>query len=204
MYSCLSTLSNLGHFVSAAMTSPNDHKNESSANFDNGGGEGATMQSGEATRGLALTEAIANEISNRRITQREAANILGISDSYFNVLMSNKRWWGTVDQHRLMAIADFLDVPPITVFSLAEIVKSSYYFRPTTIANQIERALERLKSDPSMAMALPAESSWESCPADIKLFVAILYNQIAKEELLDLQAKLITIRVKDTETKTAE
>ena len=186
------------------MTSPNDHKNESSANFDNGGGEGATMQSGEATRGLALTEAIANEISNRRITQREAANILGISDSYFNVLMSNKRWWGTVDQHRLMAIADILDDPPITVFSLAEIVKSSYYFRPTTIANQIERALERLKSDPSMAMALPAESSWESCPADIKLFVAILYNQIAKEELLDLQAKLLTIPVKDTETKTAE
>lgn len=186
------------------MTSPNDHKNESSVNFDNGGGESATMQSGEATRGLALTEAIAKEISNRRITQREAANILGISDSYFNVLMSNKRWWGTVDQHRLMAIADFLDVPPITVFSLAEIVKSSYYFRPTTIASQIERALERLKSDPSMAMALPAESSWESCPADIKLLVAILYNQIAKEELLDLHAKLITIKVKDAESKPEE
>lgn len=176
------------------MTTPTDHKNESSVTSNAGGGEDATPSTDEPTRGLALTEAIAREIANRRISQREASNILGISDGYFSVLMSNKRWWGTVDQHRLLAIAEFLDVPAITVFSLAEIVKSSYYFRPTTISNQIENALERLKTDPSMVLALPAESSWESCPADIKLLVAILYNQIAHGELLDLQAKLVSVK----------
>ena len=187
------------------MTTPTDHQHESSVHLEHDdANDSISSRPGEHTRGLALTEAIATEIANRRITQREAASILGISDSYFNVLMSNKRWWGTVDQHRLMAIAEFLRVPPISVFTLAEIVKSSYYFRQTTIGEEIERALANLKTDPSMTLALPLESSWESCPADIKLLVAILYNQTTKEKLLDLQAKLINIRVKDVPPKNVE
>ena len=175
-------------------TQNNDVSNLASQTSSEGGSDEL-----EATRGLALTEAIAKEVTNRKMTQREAANALGFSDSYFNVLMSNKRWWGSVDASRLLVIADFLDVPPITVYSLAEIVKSSFYYRQSTLEDQINTSINAIKNDPRFGLALPAESSWDKCPLDIKLFCCILHDQLSEKDHLEMRAKLLNIQFKDDE-----
>ena len=142
-------------------------------------------------RGGALSLALTKRIKDLQITQKEAATRIGISPSYFGSLMSFERWWGTLTRERLIAVANFLDVPTINVLMMAELVESSDYFKQSNVAEEMEKALARLKGDARYATMMPLHSSWDVTPPDVKLLCALLYNDLSGRDIMQLQAMLL-------------
>ena len=105
--------------------------------------------------------------------------------------MSFERWWGTLTRERLKAVASFLDVPTINVLMMAEVVESSDYFKQSNVAEEMEKALARLKDDARYANMMPLHSSWDVTPPDVKLLCALLYNDLSGRDIMQLQAMLL-------------
>lgn len=149
-------------------------------------------------RGAALARAIEDRATALGISQKETSKRLGFSEPYYTLLLSGQRWFGSVEQDKLHKIAEFLDIPLVSVYMLAEIIHSDDFFRATSVESQVDAAFEVMEKDKRFAIALPTRREWEKTPLSVKLFCAILYQDVSGKDFLE-KAKLI--KVKDPQEK---
>lgn len=154
----------------------------------------------DGKRGAALCRAVTARIAELDMTQKEAAKKVGISEEYFSLLVSGERWFGTIAEDKLRRVADFLNVPYISVMMLAEIIQPVDFYRSSTVEAQVEALFDVLENDKRFVMAVPSRNEWDKAPLSVKLLSVILYQQVSAKDLLE-KAQLLKVKLLEKETR---
>lgn len=147
-------------------------------------------------RGAALARAIEDHATKLGISQKEVAKRLGFSEAYYALLLSGQRWLGAVSEDKLRKIADFLDIPLLSVYMLAEVIHSEDFFRASSIEDQIEAAYATMAKDKRFTTIMPTRKDWETSSLRVRLLCAILYQDVSGKDLLE-KFQILTISEPD-------
>lgn len=149
-------------------------------------------------RGLALIQALKDKIERSGLLQKDAAELLDVSPTHLSDVITGARWSGTLSEQTLRKIASFLELPPVSIYMLAEILAPEDFFRETTIETQVNGVFDHMRKDVLLAGSTPSLADWESAPLSVRLLAAILYEHVTKEDLLE-RAKILEISVLQTD-----
>ena len=138
-----------------------------------------------AKRGAALASAIMAKATERGMLQKNVARELGFTEVYFSLLLSGDRWFGTIAEDKVRAIANFLDIPVISVLMLSEVVNARDFYRESTLEAQLSDAYKRMASDKRFTTCMPTLEEWDNASVAMKLFSAILYNDVSGKDFLE-------------------
>jgi hypothetical protein len=144
------------------------------------------MEMTQAPRGLKLVKAVLDRASQLNLEPSEMAEMLGYTDSYWKVIARGGRWIGSVGEDKLRLIADFLQLPLLTVYVLAEILNPrDFVYRPS-LEKIFSETYERLKGHGTLGVFAPSEASWNDSPEETKLLCVYLLSRLMNDELIDL------------------
>lgn len=147
-------------------------------------------------RGAALARAIEDHASELGLSQKEVAKRLGFSEPYYALLLSGQRWLGAVSEDKLRKIADFLDLPLLSVYMLAEVIHSEDFFRASSIEDQVEASYATMVKDKRFTTIMPTRKDWEASSLRVRLLCAILYQDVSGKDLLE-KFRMLTISEPD-------
>jgi len=136
-------------------------------------------------RGVALARAIEDQATKLGLTQQVVAKRLGFSAPYYALLLSGQRWFGAVAEDKLKKIADFLDMPLLSVYMLAEVIHTEDFYRSSTIEDQVKFAFEVMLKDKRFTYRMPTRTDWDASPLRVRLLCAILYQDVSGKDLLE-------------------
>lgn len=134
---------------------------------------------------IALIDLLWEKMAEDDITPSDAADRLGISYPYLMLLRRGERKTEEISMRTIRQMAEFLDLPALVVAQLAGIVVPlDFYYRPT-LQSQIEMAYSELRSDPKFGGFAPERQDWDSLTDNMKLLVAVLFQNGRKTAILD-------------------
>ena len=148
----------------------------------------ATLQ----VRGAALARALDARAQSLGLSQRAAAHRVGFSEPYYALLMGGSRWFGAVEDQALKRIAEFLDVPMISVLLMSERISPEDFFRKTTLESQIDFVFSTMFTDKRWTSAMPRHADWKNTPLSVRLLAALLYQECSGKDLME-KAKLLRV-----------
>jgi transcriptional regulator with XRE-family HTH domain len=148
----------------------------------------ATLQ----VRGAALARALDARAQSLGLSQKAAAHRVGFSEPYYALLMGGNRWFGAVEDAALKRIAEFLDVPMISVLLMSERVSPDDFFRRTTLESQIDFVFSTMSTDKRWTSAMPRNADWKNTPLSVRLLAALLYQECSGKDLME-KAKLLRV-----------
>ena len=143
-------------------------------------------------RGAALARALEARAQSLGLSQKAAAHQIGFSEPYYALLLGGMRWFGSVEDKSLKRIAEFLDVPIISVLLMAEKVYPSDFFRSTTIESQIDFVFATMSKDKRWTSAMPNLTDWNKTPQSVRLLAALLYQECSGKDLME-KARLLRV-----------
>jgi hypothetical protein len=143
-------------------------------------------------RGAALARALEARAQSLGLSQKAAAHQIGFSEPYYALLLGGQRWFGSVEEASLKRIAEFLDVPIISVLLMAEKVYPQDFFRSTTIESQIDFVFATMSKDKRWTSAMPNHIDWSKTPQSVRLLAALLYQECSGKDLME-KARLLRI-----------
>jgi hypothetical protein len=144
------------------------------------------MEITQTPRGLKLVKAILDRADELKIAPSEIAEMLGYTDGYWKVIARGGRWIGTVGEEKLRTISEFLQLPLIKVYVMAEILQPRDFVHQPSIEKICNDAFERLKQHPTMSAFAPGDEAWAQTPEPAKLLCVYLLSRLMNEELIDL------------------
>ena len=148
----------------------------------------ATLQ----VRGAALARALDARAQSLGLSQRAAAHRVGFSEPYYALLMGGSRWFGAVEDQALKRIAEFLDVPMISVLLMSERISPEDFFRQTTLESQIDFVFSTMSTDKRWTSAMPRNADWKNTPLSVRLLAALLYQECSGKDLME-KARLLRV-----------
>jgi transcriptional regulator with XRE-family HTH domain len=148
----------------------------------------ATLQ----VRGAALARALDARAQTLGLSQRAAAHRVGFSEPYYALLMNGSRWFGAVEDQALKRIAEFLDVPMISVLLMSERISPEDFFRKTTLESQIDFVFSTMFTDKRWTSAMPRHADWKNTPLSVRLLAALLYQECSGKDLME-KARLLRV-----------
>lgn len=148
----------------------------------------ATLQ----VRGAALARALDARAQSLGLSQKAAAHRVGFSEPYYALLMGGNRWFGAVEDQALKRIAEFLDVPMISVLLMSERISPEDFFRKTTLESQIDFVFSTMFTDKRWTSAMPRHADWKNTPLSVRLLAALLYQECSGKDLME-KAKLLRV-----------
>ena len=151
-----------------------------------------TKKTAKDKRGAALARAIDDHTTELGLSQKDVAKKLGFSEPYYALLLSGQRWFGAVSEDKLKKIADFLDLPLLSVYMLAEVIHSEDFFRSSSIEDQIEAAFDVMLKDKRFTTIMPTRKDWNASSLRVRLLCAILYQDVSGKDLLE-KFRMLTI-----------
>ena len=143
-------------------------------------------------RGAALARALDARAQSLGLSQRAAAHRVGFSEPYYALLMGGNRWFGAVEDAALKRIAEFLDVPMISVLLMSERVSPEDFFRKTTLESQIDFVYSTMSTDKRWTAAMPKSADWKNTPLSVRLLAALLYQECSGKDLME-KARLLRV-----------
>jgi hypothetical protein len=137
-------------------------------------------------RGLKLVKAILDRATLLNLDPSDIAEMLDYTDSYWKVIARGGRWIGSIGEDKLRLIADFLELPLLTVYVLAEIFNPrDFVYRPS-LEQIFSETYARLKSHGTLSVFAPSEAAWNDSPEETKLLCVYLLSRLMYDEMIDL------------------
>lgn len=153
------------------------------------------MEISQTPRGQKLVRAVLSRASELQISQSELAQMLGYTDSYWRVIARGGRWIGTVGEEKLRLIADFLQLPLLSVYVLAEILKPRDFVYQPSLEKIFADTLSKLQSQPTLSAFAPDDQEWNQTPEASKLLISYLLARLMNEELIDMSQEGAQIKL---------
>ena len=137
----------------------------------------------EPKRGMALINALKRQCLELKTTPDEVADQLGYHPRYMSILMRGQRWIGSVGHEKLKLLANFLDIPLVTVYVMAGILDPKDFVHHSTLASTLEVGYKNLSQSKVMAAHVPTRDVWEQTPDEVKLLCILLYERFETDDL---------------------
>ena len=156
-------------------------------------------------RGSALARAIEDRAYELKLTQKEIAKRLEMSDAYFTLLLSGDRWFGSLAKEKLANIARFLEMPVISVYMLAEVIVNTDWHGRAPLEEGLNNAYKTMSKDKRYTMCLPPLSEWNKAHISVKMTIVMMYQELSNKHFLsDYQLLNVVHKFEDSTTEKVE
>lgn len=134
--------------------------------------------------GSRLVKMIKKVIIDRGLPDREIADVMGITVIYWNSLANGNRQIRSLGKEKLQLVADFLGLPLIQVYNLADFFSPQDFVYKKDLDEQLWLSIEKMGSDPTWAGYIPKQDEWEQTPLSVRMTMVLLYEQLSGRQLL--------------------
>jgi|GEM_PF-2148629 len=134
--------------------------------------------------GVALINLIRKKLLDKGLSERHISDRMGITSIYWNSLTNGNRRISSLPKEKLQHLAEFLEVPLIQVYVLAEHFTSEDFVVYKDLPADLERMIDFMRSDPKWLALAPSKKEWDDMPSRTKVLVATLYEQISHKSFL--------------------
>lgn len=134
--------------------------------------------------GAPLVNALYQEADRRGEWTNEIANHLGLSPSYFSSIAGGLRPVSAFGRATLERAADYLHVPLVQVYVLAEHLGPDAFLSKETAKSQLDRGFKMIREDTDWSMVAPSEAEWETLPFSAKALVVMMYQRLTSKAIL--------------------
>lgn len=118
----------------------------------------------------------------------QLAQRIGISYAYLRSLLNENRTTNGpkgLDKNTLRLAAEFLEMPVASAYVLSGVLDPEDFFYKPTIAESVEAAYQDMTKNGLWAGFAPSQLTWSQLPLDVKLTIAVLYEQTSNKSFLE-------------------
>lgn len=148
------------------------------------GDEGATSGEPKQVVGLNLINLVRKTLIDRNLPERHVADLMGVTSIYWNSMTNGNRRISSLPKEKLQRLAEFLEVPLIQVYVLADHFEASDFVVYKSLPSDLERMIDFMRSDPTWLALAPSKKEWDEMPDKTKILVATLYGRISHQAFL--------------------
>lgn len=134
--------------------------------------------------GARLIKKIKKVIIDRGLPDRAIADVMGITVIYWNSLANGNRQIRSLGKDKLQLVAEFLGLPLIQVYNLADFFSPKDFVYTKDLDEQLWLSIEKMGSDPTWAGYIPKADEWEKTPLSVRMTMVLLYEQLSNRQLL--------------------
>lgn len=134
--------------------------------------------------GHRLIKMIKKAIIERGLQDRAIADIVGVTQIYWNSLANGNRQIKSLGKEKLQKIAEFLGLPLIQVYILAEHFTAEDFFNSKDLNEQLWLSIRKMQEDPQWAGYAPSSEEWEQTPINVRITLVSLYERESKRYLM--------------------
>lgn len=134
--------------------------------------------------GHRLIKMIKKAIIERGLQDRAIADIVGVTQIYWNSLANGNRQIKSLGKEKLQKIAEFLGLPLIQVYLLAEHFTAEDFFNSKDLNEQLWLSIRKMQEDPQWAGYAPSSEEWEQTPINVRITLVSLYERESKRYLM--------------------
>ena len=134
--------------------------------------------------GARLIKMIKKAIVERGLQDRAIADIIGVTQIYWNSLANGNRQIKSLGKEKLQKIAEFLGMPLIQVYLLAEHFTSEDFFNSKDLNEQLWLSVRKMQEDPQWAGYAPSSEEWDQTPINVRITLVSLYERESKRYLM--------------------
>lgn len=127
---------------------------------------------------------IKKAIIERGLQDRAIADIVGVTQIYWNSLANGNRQIKSLGKEKLQKIAEFLGLPLIQVYLLAEAFTAEDFFNSKDLNEQLWLSIRKMQEDPQWAGYAPSAEEWEQIPINVRITLVSLYERESKRYLM--------------------
>lgn len=133
--------------------------------------------------GHRLVQRIHLEMARRGIQfLTQVSSEMGFTDDpravFLSRMQSGQRSWSTASLERLRMVADWLDIAPLEVMMLADVISPDDALVNTPIPSELDRLASRIALDPEYRNMLPHYADIGLLPPWAKVLLLILYDDV--------------------------
>jgi transcriptional regulator with XRE-family HTH domain len=134
--------------------------------------------------GARLIKMIKKAIVERGLQDRVIADIVGVTTIYWNSLANGNRQIKSLGKEKFQKIAEFLGLPLIQVYLLAEHFTAEDFFNSKDLNEQLWLSVRKMQEDPQWAGYAPSAEEWEQTPINVRITLVSLYERESKRYLM--------------------
>ena len=144
--------------------------------------------------GIALSNEIRRKMKASGISVADLAPKLGCSYSYLTTLLSGARPWDGVKRDVRKQVAEFLDIPVISMLMLAEMVEPSDFFVVDSVEDTLDRAFDSIKSNKTWGCYCTSRDEWNALSVNIRILMALLFEKATESEIIEKVRMIQVVR----------
>lgn len=133
--------------------------------------------------GHRLIKEIKKVIVARGLPDREIADVMGVTVIYWNSLVNGNRQIQSLGKAKLQKIAEFLALPLIQVYNLADYFTPSDFVYVKDLDETLWLSVEKMAKDPQWAGYIPTKEDWDATPLKVRMTLIVLYEQLSRKQL---------------------
>ncbi|TCV51490.1 hypothetical protein [Pseudomonas sp. 460] len=134
--------------------------------------------------GARLIKMIKKAIIERGLQDRAISDIVGVTQIYWNSLANGNRQIKSLGKEKLQKIAEFLGLPLIQIYLLAEHFTAEDFFNSKDLNEQLWLSIRKMQEDPQWAGYAPSSEEWEQTPINVRITLVSLYERESKRYLM--------------------
>jgi transcriptional regulator with XRE-family HTH domain len=127
--------------------------------------------------GLRLFRDIRKKLIDRDLPDRHIADIMGITQIYWSSIMNGHRSIRSLGKDKFKLIADFLEIPVIQAYILADVFSPEDFFNTKSLDEQLWLVIEKMQRDQQWAAYAPTRAEWDAMPVKVRAGYATLYER---------------------------
>lgn len=168
----------------ALAESQTQHKAQSNEELSLPNTDDAPSKDRNKIEGARLIKMIKKAIVERGLQDRAIADIVGVTQIYWNSLANGNRQIKSLGKEKLQKIAEFLGLPLIQVYLLAEHFTAEDFFNSKDLNEQLWLSIRKMQEDPQWAGYAPSFEEWEQTPINVRITLVSLYERESKRYLM--------------------
>ena len=147
-------------------------------------GDAGAISGDRQVVGLRLINLVRRTLIDRNLPERHIADLMGITGIYWNSLSNGNRRISSLPKDKLQRLAEFLEVPLIQVYVLADHFAAEDFVVYKSLPTDLERMIEFMRTDPTWLAFAPSKSEWDEMSTRAKVLVAALYERLVHKSFL--------------------
>lgn len=135
--------------------------------------------------GKQLIAALWMQMTERGETTKDLAVHLGIAYPYLMALARGERPVPGVDRGVLVKAANYLSVPVVSAYIMAEALDPTDFVNHSTMDQRIRDAISQMQRHPDWCGHAPSKATWAALHKNVKLFICMLFEKATGTEIFD-------------------
>ncbi|MDR5799237.1 MULTISPECIES: XRE family transcriptional regulator [Caballeronia] len=127
--------------------------------------------------GLRLIRLIKKTLVERDLPERTISDIMGVTPIYWNSMTNGNRTIKSLGKDKLSKVAEFLGLPTIQVYILADFFDPSDFMNSKALDDQMWLSIVKMTADTQWTAYAPTKEEWHALPIKLRAGFAALYER---------------------------